>query len=459
MTPITERIKEIKAFLRKGIWEMEGEHLSRGRRVLLRHGRLVLLVGREFFADGCLMRASALTYATLLSIVPVFALTFAVLKGLGVQNTLQPLILERITVGSEEIVNQIVAYINNTNVGSLGTIGLVALIFTVVALLSNIETSFNMIWGVPETRSRWRRFSDYIAVLVIAPILLFVAISMTTTLQSQAFVQKLIELAYVGQVIYFLFKVLPYVAIWSALIFLYIFMPNTTVRFTSAIIGGVLAGTLWQLAQWVYVASQIGVSRYNAIYGTLAALPILMIWIYISWIIVLLGGEVAYVWQNLHIIRREIREEKVNIFSQEMVALTIMLMVVEGFYRGDRALGMDRIAEHLKLPPRLCREILGELVQLGFLSEVRGEEEEGYVYQPARPPEKVEVFEIIQALRGHGVTLERHEGIPEWERVQALESRIIDANSDALSGATLTDLLGEMQNGEGKELGAEASKT
>ncbi len=157
---------------------------------------------------------------------------------------------------------------------------------------------------------------------------------MTTTLESQVFVQKLLVLAFVGKILFLLFKILPFVAMWSAFTFLYIFMPNTRVQFRAALLGGIFGGTLWQVAQWGYVTFQVGVARYNAIYGTMAAVPIFMVWIYFSWVIVLLGLEVTYANQNLRTVRREIRSGDVNFISREQVALTIMLVIGEAFNRG-----------------------------------------------------------------------------------------------------------------------------
>lgn len=441
MSKINDRIRKTRDFLRGGIWE-EREELSRGRGALLRGGQLAVVVLREFVADQCLLRASALTYATLLSIVPLFALTFSVLTGLGVQNTLQPLLLEKLTGGGEEIVTAIVGYINNTNFGRLGVAGLLGLVFTAIALLSNIEGSMNSLWGVKESRPIFRRFSDYISVLLLAPLFLLAAISMTSTLESQAFIQALIEMAFVGKVIFLLFRILPYVAMWAAFTFLYVFMPNVKVQFRAALIGGIFGGTLWQLAQWGYVTFQVGVSRYNAIYGTLAAIPVLMVWIYISWLIVLLGAEVTYAVQNLHAIRREIREQKINVVSQEMVALTILMKVTENFYREERPWTLERIAEALRLPPRLARLITLELTELGYLSEVR-DEEEGDRYQIGRPPEKTPVFRVIEDFRRSGVDIARG-SVREWSVVRNLEDRLVAVQGEVLEGMTLRDLaLGE----------------
>ena len=439
MPGIREKIERLRLFLRQGIWEVQSSGHSRWRRILLRQGQIVLLVYREFVADGCLLRASALTYTTMLSLVPLFALAFAVLSGLGVQNTLQPLILEKITIGSQEIVNQIITYINNTNVGGMGTAGMLTLIATALMLLSNVETSFNQVWGVKETRSLFRRFADFTSVLLLGPVFLFIAISMTSTLESQALVQMLMEQAVIGEIILFLFRVLPYVAMWAAFVFLYIFMPNIKVRLPAALVGGIVGGTLWQLAQWGYVTFQVGVARYNAIYGTLAALPILMAWIYVSWVIVLFGAELAYVWQNLNVIRQEMREQKVNFLSQEMVALTILATVSRIFERGETPWKMEQIVGRLGLPPRMARLMTDELVELGYLSAVLSPEEE-CSYQPARPPEKVRIDEILQSLRGSGVTIGQQAGVAEWRCVREIEARIARATAEALRGMTLADL-------------------
>jgi membrane protein len=436
---LDERWQQIRHFFSKGVWEVDPRQLGRGRFFLLHQAQLATLVVRDFIADRCMLRASALTYTSLLSIVPLLALMFAVLKGFGVQNTLEPLILERIAVGSEEIVDNIITYINNTNVGSLGTVGLLALLVTVLALLSNIEESFNHIWGVKETRSLMRRFADYFSVVTFGPIFVLAAISMTATLQTQGFLQHLMRLAFVGELIFLLFKVLPYLAMWAAFTFLYVFMPNIKVEIRSAVIGGIIGGTLWQLGQWAYVHFQVGVARYNAIYGTLAALPILMVWIYFSWLIVLLGLEVTYASQNLKTIRQEFRGGDVNFSSRERVALTVLMVLSGAFLQGERPWTGERIGEELELPPRLVRSILSDLVRLGFVSVVQGETQEAF--QPGRSPETLEVFAVVRALRNDGVDyLQMAEG-PERDQARALVARLEEVQQEALGGMTIRELV------------------
>ncbi len=255
-------------------------------------------LGTAFVTHQAPLRASALTYTTLLSLVPFLAIAFSVLKGLGVQNALEPLLLQVAGESSRETVSQIIGYVNNTNVKSLGVVGLLFLLVTVVSLLSTIEDAFNNIWGVLETRSLQRRFSDYLSVVVVGPLLLMVAMSMTSSLQSQWLVQWLVRNTLLGEAILLPFRLVPYLSVWVAMTFLYSYIPNARVRFRSAVLGGVVAGTIWQVTQWGYFHFQVGVANYNAIYGALAALPIFLVWIYTSWLIVLFGLELVRTHQE-----------------------------------------------------------------------------------------------------------------------------------------------------------------
>lgn len=437
--------RRLRDFVGQDIWDIDPRSLTRVRLFWLHQAQLVSLVARDFMADRCMLRASALTYTTLLSIVPLLALMFSVLKGFGVQNALEPLILERIAVGSEQIVDTIITYINNTNVGRLGMVGLVALIISVLALLSNIEESFNHIWGVKETRSLMRRFSDYFSVVIFGPVFLLAAISMTATLQAQGFVQHLMGMAYIGQLLLLLFKVLPYVTMWAAFTFLYIFMPNIKVRLPAALLGGIAGGTLWQLGQWGYVHFQVGVARYNAIYGTMAALPIFMVWIYLSWLIVLLGLEVTYASQNLKTVRQEYLGGEVNFATRERIALTVLVVLAQVFQRGERPWTRQRIGEELELPPRLVRNLLADLVRLGLLSLVQDGQDEAY--QPRRSPETLRVLEVFAALRHDGVNYRQVRSGPAGEVVRQVEERLARAGEEAAGTLTLRDLLAAREEG------------
>lgn len=443
-------MQKVITFFQQDIWNINPEDLNSGQRALLRVGQVGSRVARDFVADRCLLRASALAFISLLSFIPMLALMFAVLKGLGVQNRLEPLILENIAVGSEQVISKIVLYINNTNVGRLGSFGLIFLVMTVLSLLSNIEDSFNSIWYVSETRSLMRRFSDYFSVVILGPIFLVLAVTMTATLEAQGFVQQLKEMAYVGALVIFLFQVLPFVAMWAAFAFLYIFMPNIKVSVRAAIIGGIVGGTLWQLTQWAYVNFQVGVARYNAIYGTMAALPIFMIWLYISWMIVLLGLEVTYAWQNLGSLRMEEQGGKESFANREMTALSIMLMIGDRFYRGDTPWRLHEISAELKLPPRLTRSVVGDLLRLRMLSEVSESENEEVGYQPARALDALSIFDLLQAIEGGGTLEVSGRNTTEGRIVQEVAAQLREAGAGALGGLTLADLVRRFQDERGK---------
>jgi membrane protein len=439
MTARTGISAVVRHYLSETIWHTPLQDLNFAQRIGLRILRVLTIVVRDFGRDNCLLRASALTFTTLLSIVPLLAFAFAVLKGLGVQNRIEPLLLEYMNVGSEAVVGRIIEYINNTQVGRLGTIGLGMLLFTVLALLSNIEESFNYIWGVLETRSILRRFADYFSVLAFGPLLIVVAISLTATIQNMAFVADLRNSGVIGAVIGLGFKAVPYVAMWTAFTFLYLFMPNIRVHFSVAVIGGVCGGTIWQLVQLGYVHFQVGVGRYNAIYGTMAILPIFMVWLYLSWVIVLLGVELTATIQNLESVSHKMRAARRPIRRNDFVGLAVLLCVVRAFRVGQTPIPVDRIATRLDLLEGQVVTIADELRGLGLLSSVE-ENSRGVAYLPARAPEGMLVLDLLMALRGDLPEVTDAEGARDWSLIKGLLTDLDQAERTVLDGMTLQQL-------------------
>ncbi len=407
---------------------------KRALRSLLRG--VVVVVG-NFLENNCLLRASALAFTTILSLVPFLAFAFAVLKGFGVQNALEPLIIEHLAVGSSDVVTRIVSYINNTKVASLGAIGLVALVFTVISLLGSIEETFNSIWGVAETRSAYRKFSDYLSVVVVGPILLLAAVSITTSLQSQSLVRWLLATDYFGDLLLFCFQLIPYLSIWLALVCLYSFIPNTRVRFASALLGGVIAGTVWQSAQWGYVHLQVGVAKYNAIYGTLAALPVFMVWIFASWIIVLFGLEIVVAHQNRRTLLNDFLPEELSWRARETTALVVMLAVASAFYREERPWTAERLADDRHLPLRTVHHLLTELVTHGYLVVAEGQ----HAYYPGRDLEHIRVADFLRDLRRHGEEFPCRDSDGLATRACELVLQVEDTADEALGQLTLKDLV------------------
>ena len=433
----TGQIDSLRTFLTTTLWELNPDGYPFLRRYAVKYLQITLLVAKGFMTDLCPQRAAALSFTTILSLVPFCALMFALLKGLGVQNRLEPLLLEQVAAGSQEVVSSIIGYINNTNMASMGAIGLVTLLITVVSLLGSVEEAFNAIWGVSETRSLQRRFSDYLSVVVSGPLLLFAATSVTTSLQSQTMVRWLMTNTLLGGVLLPLFRLVPYVSIWLAMIFLYLFIPNTRVRLRSALVGGVLAGTSWEVAQWGYLHFQVGVSKYNAIYGTLAALPVFMVWIYTSWLIVLLGVEVVYAHQNIRTFRREERTTGVSQRTRELLTLAIMTDIARTFLAGMPPWNADTLAEDLDLPIRIVREITSDLCSAGFLART-AETTPGFL--PGRELDQITVHQLLSHLQHHGSAWRPHLPGRNAERLNSLLASGDRCRAESLAGLTLRDL-------------------
>jgi membrane protein len=423
------------SFLQERIWRASPDQLRGTKRHALNCTRFAVIVVRNFIDDRCLQQASALSFTTILSFVPFLALAFSILKGFGVQNALEPLIIERLTLGSSEVVDKIISQINNTKMATVGAIGLVALLFTSISLLGSIEESFNHIWGVEETRSLYRKFSDYLSVMMSGPLLLLAAVSVTTSLQSQHLVQWLMEREYVGNVLLTLFHVIPYLSIWLALVCLYVFLPNTKVRISSAIVGGVFAGTVWQVAQWGYIHFQIGVAKNNAIYGTLAAIPVFMVWIYTSWIIVLFGVEVVAAYQNRHALLAQGEPRRLSPAAREMLALVILLAVGDSFCRESEPLTAAAISDTHHIPMRTVQEILTNLVASGYLVVAEG----GNSYYPARELDRIGIRRFLHDLSHQGGAFPLRESDPVALMAAELMSRYENRDSTGLDGLTLRD--------------------
>ncbi|RLB70795.1 MAG: ribonuclease BN-like protein [Deltaproteobacteria bacterium] len=432
-SPLREKIKNL-------LWKQNPADLSLFQRILLRQVQTAALVIRDFGMNQSLLRAAALTYYTMLSLIPLLALTFALLKAFGVQNLLQPLIIEKLNVGDGQVADVILGYINNTQVTQLGAVGLIFLLIAVVSLLTNVEEAFNHVWGVKSVRPILRRFSDYLSVILVGPLLIITAISMTSTLASNSLVQTLIEKQLVGNFILLLFKVTPFIFMWLAFTGLYIFMSNIKVEWRAAFIGGVVGGTLWQFAQVGYIHFQVGVGRYNAIYGTMAALPIFMIWLYLSWVIVLFGLGVCYAKQNLRTSGRDLRGSEVSRNSFEQVALAMLVTLADRFAKGEPPVSHEQLAKYLFIPPRLCRSIINLLLKIGFVTEIRTLT--GHCrYQLGRSAENLNVAEMLKKMGDFGEEVLYLHPHPQTRIALETYRQAEEKVTECLDGITLKDLV------------------
>ena len=333
-------IAKLLSFIRRDIWRIPVKKLKGPRGLALRVLRLFVLSHTEFNKDQCSLRASALTFYSLLSIVPVFAMAFGIAKGFGLENLLREKIMESMQ-GQQEIMTRVLEFsenfLQNTKGGLIAGIGLALLFWTIIQVLSNIEISFNAIWGIKETRSLGRKFADYLALMLVAPVFFIIASSATVFIASQIQMatEKVAILGVFGPVIFTGLKVLPYIIFSGLLTHLYIFLPNGKIQFSAALAGGLVAGVTYQAVQWVYIHFQIGASNAGAVYGTFAALPLFLVWLQTSWVIVLYGAEIAFACQNEA--RFEFEQDCVGASHEfkKLLALRVAQLCVSRFAGGN----------------------------------------------------------------------------------------------------------------------------
>ena len=403
-----ERWNKLQTFLSNDIWRIRAGKLKGRHSFWITQLRTFLLAYRGFDEDKCQLRASALTYYSLLSIVPVLAMVFGIAKGFGFQHRLEDLLLERMH-GQEEVVTRIIVFsqslLENTQGGLIAGLGVAFLFWTVINVLSNIEVAFNEIWGVQKQRSWTRKFSDYLALMLIAPLLLLISSSATVLITGKvtSLVQHLQFLGFFGDVILWLLAILPFAVMWVLFVFLYIFMPNTKVEFPSALIGGILGGTIYQVVQWVYITFQINVSAYGAIYGSFAALPLFLLWLQMSWLIVLFGAEISFAQQNVHTYEFEPDCLKVSLKLKRLIALGVTQCCVKQFAEGRPPLDAEEIANRLETPIRLINLIIFELTEAGILSEIKLEDGRRVTFQPARDINDLTIAKVFELLDNRGV--------------------------------------------------------
>ncbi len=379
--------QKIINFITRDIWRIKISKIPKNRFFIIKNLRIAILALRGFNEDKCSLRSSALTFYTLLSIVPIFAMAFGIAKGFGFEKLLEQQILEKFPTQNDIIVNVINfanAMLENTKGGLIGGIGVVVLFWAVIKVLTNIEKSFNDIWGVKKMRDFGRRLSDYLSIMLICPIFLILSSGLTIFVTAQAVMitEKISLLGAISPFIYFLLELLPYTVMWAVFIFIYIFIPNTKVNWKSGVIAGIIAGTIYQVVQLVYVNFQIGVGKYNAIYGSFAALPLFLVWLQLSWRIVLFGAEVSFAHQNVDTYEFEPDCLNVSQFFRKLIALRVVNLLVKNFAKGKKPLRVADMSYELEAPVRLLRDILSELLKAEIVSEVKTEDDKVLAYHP-----------------------------------------------------------------------------
>ena len=395
MAMAAKRLQTVSAFLKQDVWQ-DPPDAGRFKMLILYTLRSILITINGLKNKMILLRASALSYSTLLAIVPALAIGFSMMKGMGFQNRLEHILISYLTAEQEELTQQIIRYISNTDFKALGAFGTILLIYAVIMMLANVERTFNELWGVTRSRRIIRKITDYISVLILGPLLIVLSTAMITSLSSSTVVQTIFH-HYVFKNFFIFFKILiPHAMLWLAFTAMYILMPNTRVKFIPALIAGVVCGFTWETAFRLYTDFNIGLTRYNKIYGTFAVLPIFIIWLYISWIIVLIGAQLSNAIQHIKAYQQEFTKAVFSIREKETIAVYITLQIADRFHKGLPAIPADELSHALAIPVRITLNLLKVLADCGILQEIYTEDQ---TFQPARDLALIRMSDLYYAVR------------------------------------------------------------
>jgi membrane protein len=389
-------LQKLKIFFKEEVWSHDLTSKSRRRIFLIRQLRIYILAFKGFFEDRATVKAASLTYFTMLSIVPIFAIAFAVARNFGFEGVLHRFINNNMQ-DQQEIMKWLTDMIDNllleTKEGVIAGVGGVILFWSVIQVLNNIEAAFNDIWEIRKPRSLIRKFSDYLAIIILTPLAIGLAGSFLVRMQTKAE-----QLEYLKPLVVNLIKAVPYVSMWLFFTIVYIVMPNTKVKFRNALIAGIIAGTAAILFQSLYQGLQIGVMRWGTLYGTIAFIPLFLMWLQITWLIVLMGGELSFAYQNIE--NYEFEENALNLSHNNKRILTLLIsyQIIINFEEGVEPWGTEALSHELGMPLRLVNELVFELVQAGILSELAANNPKDRSYQPAVDINKITVEYIYKQM-------------------------------------------------------------
>lgn len=394
MSKLQEKRSKIESWLLDPPLQTLSKPALISRRIL----RIIYAVIRDLVNGQITLHAMSLVYTTILSIVPLLALSFSVLKAFNVQDKFTPMLysfLEPMGEKGLEIHQNILSFVNNMKVGVLGTVGFVLLFYTAISLVQKIERAFNTIWLAPQLRSIGNRLSQYLSVILVGPVLVVAAISLTASTMNSSLVHSLAEIEPFGSLIIMLTKLMPFLMIIVAFTFFYALMPNTKVKFTSALWGGIVGGSAWQVSSLIFTAFVVNSTKYDAIYSGFAVGILLLIWLYMNWLILLLGSSIAFYHQHgNNITRSSVFESSPQLL--EKVGLEVMMRVAQNFEKGTGPIPQTMLEQRRFVPPVLTRQVINKLLEAGLVI-VAGTNSDCLV--PGKSTDQISVADILNALR------------------------------------------------------------
>jgi len=361
--------------------------------------RLVWAVGRDMAEGQITLRAMSLVYTTLLSLVPLLAISFSILKGFGVHNQIEPFLLNAMEPLGErkgEIVDRIVGFVDNMKVGVLGSVGFVLLFYTVISLMQKIELAFNDVWQISSRRTFAERFKDYLSVIVVGPVLIFASLGISATVMSDPLMERIANIKGVSTLVELVGRLVPIVMVSLAFTFIYIFVPNTRVRAIPALTGGLVAGLLWNVLGWLFAGFVAQANRYTAIYSGFATPIMFMIWLYVGWLILLLGANIAFYRQHPEYLSGRKLSGSLSHADKERLALQTVRLIGERFYAGSPPPSAEALAHELRVPSNAVELILEPLENRGLVAGTDGGPQ-GFL--PGCPWERASVDDVLEAIR------------------------------------------------------------
>ncbi|MBE0622725.1 MAG: YihY/virulence factor BrkB family protein [Burkholderiales bacterium] len=431
-----------KSAVYAAIWSGHLDTMADWKAGAIRLLRMVLVLVRDLAYGQLTLRATGLVFTTLLSLVPLLALSFSVLKAFGVYNQIDPILLKFLAPLGEKSVDVskwLIKFIENLNVKVLGSIGLALLIYTVVSLMEKIEESVNFIWHVAQLRSFARRFSGYLSVLLIGPVLLFSIIGITATIMATPQAERLLATEPIGGIAYALGQAIPVFFVIALFVFAYRFAPNTSVKLNAALTGGIVAGLLWQAASWAFAEFARTSTQYAAIYSSFAIFLLFLIWLYLNWLILLLGASIAFYSQHPEYLVLEQGEPRLSNRMRERVALMLMYLIGKSYRDGNPAQTFADLTQQLGVPTYALQRVIGSLEQGGLLLQT-GDDPPAYL--PSRDLGSILLKDLLHAVRtaGEEQYLEP-QAVPAPAEIESILARMNLAFEDGLRDLTVRDLM------------------
>ena len=424
------------------VWDTSLDALPAWQVAAIEAARIAWVVGRDLLNGRLNLRAMSLVYTTLLSLVPTIAIAFAVFRAFGYDVYVQGLLTEFLgPLGSQgsDITGKLMEFVDRVNANVLGTVGFAFLLYTVVSMVNKIEEAFNNIWHVQSSRSLARQFTEIVSMGVLGPLVLFTALGIMAGALSNSYVGTVIDFGPVRFLITQMSKLVPYAILIATFTFLYMMIPNTRVRLSSALVGATVAGIAWGLTGWAFATFVVKSAQYVAVYSAFASLVVFMIWLYAAWLILLVGCSIAFYFQKRRHLSPLIGLALLTSRQQQRMAVHALLLIHEAYEKGETSWSEETLSRKLRLPMESIQDIESALEEGGFIAQSASHP--GYLI-PSRPARLVRIADVIETLRrrrdagGISDTALAHE-----PRIDAFFDKLNAVEAERLEGTTIATLL------------------